>query len=272
MKTYWEGGARLFDTSPLYGTAEYTVGAFAADLGITNQMVVSNKIWSTGEFLADESHAVRSLEQSKGRLWRDRIDIMHCHSLTNVDIIVNILRAWKKEGHIRYVGISHHEDLYHEPLASWIERDIVDFVQVNYSIFNRSAEKHVLPAAAEHGVGVLVNMPLEKARLHKVVAGRPLPDFAKEFGAETWSQFFLKWVISNPVVTCTLPSTSDPDHARENVAAMTGSLPDPAMRERMVQYMENIPGFNDIAKMSWYPEKTYEGAILRSQAEIRARI
>jgi diketogulonate reductase-like aldo/keto reductase len=272
IKTYWDGGARIIDTSPLYGTAEYTVGAFAADLGITDQVVFSNKIWSTGDFLGDESHAARSLEQSKGRLWRDRIDIVHCHSLTNVDVVVNILRAWKKEGRIRYVGMSHHENPYHDPLASWIERDVVDFVQVNYSIFNRSAENRVLPAAADRGVGVLVNMPLEKARLHKVVAGRPLPDFAKEFGAETWSQFFLKWVISNPTVTCALPSTSDPDHARENVAAMAGPLPDQRMRDRMVQHMESIPGFNDIAKMPWYPDKAYDGTITRALAGLRARL
>ncbi|MEY9101433.1 aryl-alcohol dehydrogenase-like predicted oxidoreductase [Sinorhizobium fredii] len=271
IRTYWDGGARVIDTSPLYGTAEYCVGAFASSLGITDQVILSNKVWSTGEFAGDESHAIRSLEQSMGRLWRNQIDIMHCHSLTNVDNVVNILRAWKKEGQIRYVGVTHHENLYHDALASWIERDVVDFVQVNYSIFNRHAEERVLPAAAERGVGVLVNMPLEKARLHKVVEGRSLPDFAREFGAETWSQFFLKWVIANPAITCALPSTSNPDHARENIAALTGPLPDAAMRDRMVRHMETIPGFNDIAKMPWYPDKTYEGTIRRAQVNLRAR-
>lgn len=271
VRIYWEGGARLIDTSPLYGTAEYSVGAFAADLGITDEMILSNKIWSTGEFAADESHAVRSLQQSQGRLWRERIDIMHCHSLTNVDGVLNVLRAWKKEGLIRYVGVSHHESVYQPALASWIARDMVDFVQVNYSIFNRSAEEHVLPVAAGHGVGVLVNMPLEKARLHKVVEGRPLPDFAREFGAETWSQFFLKWVISNPVVTCALPSTSNPDHARENIAALSGPLPDAEMRNRMFKHMETIPGFQEIGKMAWYPGKTYDGVIRRAQADLKVR-
>jgi diketogulonate reductase-like aldo/keto reductase len=271
IAAYWAGGARIVDTSPLYGTAEYTVGAFAAAQEITDELIVSNKVWSTGEFVGDDSHAARSLQQSQNRLWRERIDIMHCHSLTNVDVIVNLLRAWKAEGRIRYVGITHHENMYHDALSSWIDRGVVDFVQVNYSIFNRNAEKSVLPAAAARGVGVLVNMPLEKARLHKVVAGRSLPSFAKDFGAETWSQFFLKWVISNPVVTCALPSTSNPAHARENIAALTGPLPDEPMRQRMVAHMETIPGFNEIARMPWYPDKTYNGTIRRAQAAIQAR-
>ncbi len=272
LKTYWEGGARVVDTSPLYGTAEYSVGDFATSLGINDEVFFSNKIWSTGEYVADESHALRSLEQSKGRLWRDRIDVMHCHSLTNVDAIVPILQAWKKEGHIRYIGVTHHENLYHEALASWINRGNIDFVQVNYSIFNREAEKRVLPAAADKGIGVLINMPLEKARLHKVVEGQRLPDFAKEFGAENWAQFFLKWVISNPLVTCALPSTSNPAHARENIGALRGPLPDQAMRQRMIRHMETIPGFADIARMPWYPDKKYEGVIRRAQAGARARI
>lgn len=271
IRRYWEGGARVIDTSPLYGTAELSVGDFAASLGIADQMFASNKIWSTGEFLADESHARRSLEQSLQRLWRGHIDLMHCHSLVNVDIIVPYLQAWKKEGLIRYVGISHHESAYLTPLASWVQRGAVDIVQINYSIFNRAAEAQVLPAAADHGVGVLVNMPLEKARLHKVVEGQPLPEFAREIGVENWSQFFLKWVIAHPAVTCALPSTSNPAHAGENIAALRGPLPDAAMRARMVRHMESIPRFQRIAEMPWYPDKTYPGIIGRARAALNAR-
>lgn len=272
LRTYWEGGARVIDTSPLYGTAEYSVGDFVSELGVNDQMFLSNKIWSTGEFVADESHAWRSLQQSMGRLWREQIDVLHCHSLTNVDPIIPILQAWKKEGHIRFIGVTHHENVYHDALASWMERGMIDFIQVNYSIFNRGAENRLFRIAADRGIGVLVNMPLEKARLHKVVGERPLPEFAKEFGAENWAQFFLKWVVSNPVVTCALPSTSNPAHARENIGALTGPLPTTAMRERMVKHMETIPGFAEIAKMPWYPDKQYQGTIRRAQADVRARI
>ncbi len=271
VRTYWEGGARVIDSSPLYGTAEFNIGAFASELGITDDAFMSNKIWSTGEFVNDDSHAWRSLQQTKGRLWRDQIDVMHCHSMTNVDPVIPLLRAWKTEGHIRYVGLTHHDNLYHEALASWIGRGVLDFIQVNYSIFNRGAEERVLPLAADIGIGVLVNMPLEKARLHKIVEGRPLPAFAAEFDAENWAQFFLKWVVSNPAVTCALPSTSNPAHALENVGALYGPLPTPAMRQRMVEHMESIPGFAQLGDMPWYPDKQYHGTIRQAQADVLAR-
>jgi aryl-alcohol dehydrogenase-like predicted oxidoreductase len=204
MRRYWDAGARVIDTSPLYGTAEITVGDYATSLNMTGSMFVANP--------------------------------------------------------------------YHEPLTQWVERGDLDFVQVNYSIFNRAAEERLIPAAAERGIAVITNMPFEKARLFKVVEGRPLPPFAKDFGAENWAQFFLKWVISNPAVTCVLPATANPNHAAENVGALRGPLPDRAMRARMVQHMQTIPGFDQIAKMPWYPDKKYPGIIGRSQAELRARL
>jgi diketogulonate reductase-like aldo/keto reductase len=271
IRHYWEAGCRLIDTSPLYGTAEITVGDFSIALGINERMFVADKIWATGEFLSDESQALHSLDQSLGRLWRERIDLMQCHSLVNVDVIVPYLRAWKKEGRIRYVGVTHYENSYHGPLADWIERGDVDFVQVNYSISNRAAEQRVLPAAADHGVAIMTNMPFEKARLFRIVEGRQVPDFARQIGIETWSQFFLSWVISNPTITCALPSTSNPQHSLENVAALRGTLPDPDMRQRMVRHMQDLPGFDRVAEMPWYPGKQYHGIIARAQAELRAR-
>src|ERR687896_332343 len=196
IRRFSEGGGRVIDTSPLYGMAEVNVGDFASALGINDQVFVGNKIWSTGEYLADDSHAARSLEQSRQRLWRDQIDLMQCHSLVNVDVI---------------------------------------------------------------------------APLHKLVAGRPLPDFARELGIETWAQFFLTWVISHPAVTCAIPATANPEHLSENIAAMRGPLPDRDMRARMVRYMETIPGFDTLDEMPWYPDKTYPGVIGRAQRELRRR-
>jgi diketogulonate reductase-like aldo/keto reductase len=272
LRRYWDAGVRVVDTSPLYGTAEITVGDYATSLNVSDGLFVANKIWATGDYLADESHARRSLALSEGRLWRTPIDLMQCHSLVNVDVIVPYLRAWKKEGRIRYSGITHFEAPYLEPLTQWVERGDIDFVQVNYSIFNRAAEARLLPMAAERGIAVLTNMPFEKARLFKIVEKQPLPGFAKEFGADNWAQFFLKWVISNPAVTCALPATSDPDHAAENIGALRGPLPDREMRARMVNHMEGIAGFDQIAKMPWYPDKKYPGIIGRSQAELRSRL
>lgn len=271
MRRYWTGGARVVDTSPLYGTAELTVGDYGTALGISDRLFVANKIWATGDFLADESHAMQSLRQSEGRLWRERLDLMQVHSLVNVDFIVPYLRAWKKEGRIRFLGVTHFENQYFEPLANWIQRGNLDFVQVNYSIFNRHAEERILPLAAERGTAVLTNMPFEKARLFKIVEGRSLPDFAREAGITTWAQYFLKWVISHPAVTVALSATADPAHAGENVAAMRGPMPDAAMRQRMVRHMESVPGFDKLAEMPWYPDKRYPGIIGRAQAQLRSR-
>lgn len=273
-RRYLESGVRVVDTSPLYGTGEVSIGSFLSEMGATDRIFISNKIWSTGEYLADESQALASMEQSRLRLWRDTIDLFFCHSLVNVDVVVPLLHAWKKEGRIRFSGASHHENEYHPMMAKLIERGQIDFVQVNYSIFNRGAEDRVLPAAADRGCGVFINMPLEKGRLHKLVEGRPLPDFAGEIGAANWAQFFIKWAMGHPAVTTVLAATSNPDHARENVGALRGPLPDQAMRQQMVRHMESIPGFNSLASMPWYPDKQamYRGVIRRSQAQLRQRL
>lgn len=273
VRQYWTAGARVVDTSPLYGSAEGTVGDISTSLGINDQLFITNKIWATGDFLADEGHARRSLEESQLRLWRSNIDLMQCHSLVNVDVVVPLMNVWKKEGLIRMVGVTHHENDYHELLAKWIQRGAVDAVQVNYSIANRHAERAVLQAAQERGVAVLINMPMEKGRLHKAIGHLPLPAFASELGIENWAQYFLKFVMSHPAVTCCLSATSNPRHARENVGALRGTLPDAAMRERMVRYVEGLPGFSQALTLPWYPDKQqqYQGLIRKSQAALRAR-
>lgn len=273
-RQYMEAGVGVVDTSPLYGTGETSVGSFLGTSNLTDKVFISNKVWSTGDFLADESHARASLDQSLLRLWRSRLDVLFCHSLVNVDVVLPILRAWKKEGLVRHVGASHHENAYHAILADLVERGQLDFVQVNYSIFNRGAEDRLLLAAADKGVGVFINMSMEKGRLHKLVAGQPLPAFAKEFGASNWAQFFVKWVMAHPAVTTVLTATANPEHAAQNVGALRGPLPDAAMRQRMVRHMEGLPGFAQLGSMPWYPDKQgqYPGVIRRAQAALRTRL
>lgn len=274
FKRYVAGGGRVIDTSPLYGSAEVSVGQFLNESPNAADIFLTNKIWSTGEYLGDESHAVESFRQSKLRTWRSKIEVMQCHSITNAAVVIPLMQSWKMDGQIAHVGVTHHETAAQEQLIRFIESGSVDFVQTNYSIFDRSAERRLLPAAAEKGVGVLINLPLEKARLLKVVEGRRLPDFAKEFGAGTWAQFFLKWVMAHPAVTSVLCGTSNPDHMTENLQAMTGSLPDEAMRRRMVAHMETIPAFASIGSMPWYPDKDqmYAGLIRDAQSNARARL
>jgi len=263
MKRFYDGGGRVVDTSPLYGMSEVSVGDFATSLGITRDLFITNKTWATGQWLGDDSQARSQLQQSMERLWRDKIDVMQCHSLVNVPVIVNIFKEWKKEGRIRYFGVTHHELPYYGPLAQWVEKGELDFVQVHYSIHTRQAEERILPAALDKGVAVLVNMPFEKARLFKIVEGQKLPGFAKEIDCKNWAQFFLKWVISHPAVTVAIPATTNPDHQTENIGALRGPLPDQAMRARMVKHMETIPGFDKLAEMPAYPGKTFVGVVKR---------
>lgn len=274
FERYVAAGGRVVDTSPLYGSAEIAVGQFMGEFEGSDEMFLANKVWATGDYLGDESHAEESFRQSRMRTWRDTINLMQCHSITNAPVIIPLMKAWKQEGLIRHVGVTHHESAAQDQLLAIVERDDVDFIQTNYSIFNRDAERRLLPAAADKGVGVLINLPLEKARLMKVVEGQPLPGFAEEFGATSWAQFFLKWVMAHPAVTSVLCGTSNPDHMSDNVQAMTGPLPDERMRARMVAHMETVPGFGAIGSMPWYPGKQdmYRGLIREAQANAIERL
>ena len=149
IKRFYDGGGRVIDTSPLYGTAETSLGDAANALGIADDLFITNKIWSTGEYLADDSFAIKSLEQSQGRLsWCDKFNVMQVHSLVNVDAILPIIKKWKRQNLVSHVGITHHEVSYFPMLADWVERGEVDFVQLHYSIHTRAAEDRILRAAA----------------------------------------------------------------------------------------------------------------------------
>lgn len=181
MRRFWDGGGRLLDISPLYGMSEVNVGEFAKALGITDKLFITNKVWATGAYLGDRAQAQQQFARSLQRLSRDRLDAMQAHSLVNVDIMLPLLKQWKQAGKIRYVGVTHHEmPLYSPAILNWIEKGDLDFVQIRYSILERGAEERILPAAADRGTAVLVNMPFEKARLFEVVRGQPLPEFARE--------------------------------------------------------------------------------------------
>ena len=272
LRRFWADGGRVVDVSPLYGTAEENIARYAVPAGIQNDIFLTNKIWSTGEHLWDESHAARSLHESMQRLSRTApIDVMQCHSLVNVETIIPILHAWKAEGRIRRIGVTHHDPAYFEPLANWVQTGDVDFVQTRYSIAERSAEQRVLPTAVDQGVTVMVNMPLEKGRLHQLVGARPLPDFVAELGIRSWSQYFLKWAISHPAVAVALPATSVPDHVTDNMEAARGPLPDAGMRARMLEHMQTIPGFDRVTDQPWYPGKRYPGVVNRGMKAVQAR-
>jgi len=272
LRRFWSAGGRVVDVSPLYGLSEENIARYAVPAGIQNQLFITNKIWSTGDYLWDESHAERSLRGSMQKLSRTTpFDVMQCHSLVNAETVVPMLHAWKVEGRVRRLGVTHHDPAYFGPLANWVRTGDVDFVQVRYSIAERRAEETILPLAADNGVAVMANMPLEKARLHQLVGTRPLPDFTADLGIESWSQYFLKWVIAHPAITVALAATSNPDHADDNMRAGRGPLPDEAMRARMLEHMRSIPGFTEVTAQRWYPEKRYPGVVNRAMSAMQAR-
>lgn len=268
VRRYWDGGGRVFDVSPLYGNSEAVLGDLLAELGVAGEAFIANKIWTTGEYLSDRRHAEAALERSLTNLWRESFDVMQVHSLTNAEMNVAILRSWKEAGLIRHIGVTHHVSAYFPALEAWIRTGNVDVVQARYSIFRRDVEARVLPAAADHGVAFFAHMTMEKDRLHRVVAGRPLPSWAvRDLRCENWTQYFLKYVLSHPAVTCALVATRDPDHVRENLHALRGPLPDAELRARMVSHLEGLDGFAAIDDTPWYPEKEFDGRVRLSGGE-----
>ena len=263
LDTHWRGGGRVVDTSALYGASEANVGEFARQLGITNRMFLTDKSWNCGEYAFDPSHTKRQFAQSLKHLSRKQLDVVGIHSMTNVGMVLPVLRALKAEGKIRYVGLTSHEMYQYGGMEPAMIAGTIEFVQVRYSIFQRTAEERLLPLAADHGIAVMVNMALEKGRLHQVVAGKPLPGFAREFGIRNWAEYFLKYVVGHPAVTCVVPATTNPEHAKENLGAMRGPLPDAAMRRQMLDHLRGIDGFDRIASVPWYPGKTFEGGLVK---------
>jgi len=189
------------------------------------------------------------------------MDVQQVHSLENYDQVLHLLKQWKAEGRVRYIGATHWNAECYDTLERLVRTADLDFIQVNYSIFSRRCEERLLPACADNGVVVQINMPFEKARLFTCVQGQRVPEWAREFGATTWAQFFLKYVISHPAVTNVIPATSNPDHVSDNLGALYGELPDNAMRARMVRHMEGIPGFADTLRQPPYPGKSYGGVV-----------
>lgn len=229
LEAFVAGGGRVVDSSPMYGHAETVLGRAAADLGATGRLFVATKVWTRGAESGREQ-MTRSFE----RLGVETMDLMQVHNLLDLETHLATLAAWKAEGRVRYVGLTHYTDARHDDLARLIERHPVDFVQFNYNIAARNAEDRLLPACADNGVAVIVNEPFEKGQLFSRVGDRPLPGWAADIGCRSWAQFFLKYIFGHPAVTCAIPATSDPGHAAENVAAGRGPLPDTATRRRMV--------------------------------------
>ena len=235
IKFFAEQGGKLIDTSPMYGNAEQVIGNLTTDLNIADKLFYATKVWTQGK-----EEGVKQMESSMRKLKRSQLDLIQIHNLVDWQTHLKTLQQWKEEGKVRYLGITHYTTSSHDLLEQIIKTEKIDFVQFNYSIRVRNAERSLLPAARDRGVAVIINEPLEKGSLFKMVRGKPLPSWAAENDMNNWAQFFLKYVIAHPAVTCVIPATSNPKNLLDNMSAGNGKLPDENLRRRMVEFIEGL--------------------------------
>src|SRR5437016_8614551 len=228
-------GGRVIDTSPMYGRAEQVIGDLTAALGIREKLFFATKVWTQGK-----QAGIESMKRSMARLRAERIDLMKFHNLVDVSTHLATLREWKAQGRIRYIGITHYESGAFPDVEKILRREKLDFLQINYSLMEREAEKRILPLAQERGVAVIVNRPFGAGDLFGKVRSKPLPDWATEFDCQSWAQFFLKWIVGHPAVTCAIPATDKPDHIEDNMQGGIGRLPDVKVRQRMVEIASSL--------------------------------
>ena len=236
IATLVSGGGKLIDTAPSYGTAESVVGDLVATAGLRGRVFLATKLETY-----DRSTGSAELRASLQRLRTDRVDLMQLHNVADPNQDLAMLREWKAQGLCRYIGITTSFDGDFDAVEAVLRRQRPDFLQVDYSLADRLAEKRVIPAAAEIGAAVLTNLPFARNRLFQAVRGQPLPAWAGEFDAASWAQFFLKYLLGNPTVTAVIPGTSNPEHMADNLAAGRGRLPDAAQRRKMAAFFDALP-------------------------------
>src|SRR5438094_1916827 len=232
LRSLVEVGGRVVDSSPMYGAAESVVGDLAAELAITDKLFLATKIWTSGR-----DAGAAQMEQSLKRLRAPRLDLIQIHNLLDWRTHLRTLREWKAAGRIRYLGVTHYTSSAYDELERVLRAETLDFVQVNYSLGEREAERRILPLARDRGVAVLANRPFAEGGLFQRVRAQAVPSWAAEFDCESWAQFFLKWILADPAVTCAIPGTSRPQHLVDNLRAAAGRLPDAAMRDRMAAHI-----------------------------------
>lgn len=229
-----EKGATLIDSSPQYERSEETLGDVIAADNRRAELFLATKVWTDGQAAGE-----RQMKQSAELMQTEKIDLMQVHNLRDTDLHMATIREWQQDGRIRYNGITHWLESAFEDLQAAMQKHNPQFIQINYSLGEREADQRVLPMAQDMGIGVLINRPYMHGKLFRAVQGRPLPDWATEI-ADSWGQFFLKFILSHPAVTCVIPATSKMEHLEDNLGAGIGLMPDADMRARMVSYFESL--------------------------------
>ncbi|MFH1045054.1 MAG: aldo/keto reductase [Pseudomonadota bacterium] len=240
LARFIKAGGQMVDSSPMYASSESVVGDLVADLGAEKSLFLATKVWTSGR-----EAGIRQMEESLRRMRAPTLnpramDLMQVHNLTDVKTQLKTLREWKQQGRIRYLGITHYHEGAFAELERLIKSEQLDFAQFNYNVVTTAAEQRLLPICVEYKTAVIVNRPFEEGELFRRVKGRELPKWAQEFDCNNWAQFFLKFILAHPAVTCAIPATRNPDYLVDNMGAALGRLPDAAMRRRMVQHMRSL--------------------------------
>jgi diketogulonate reductase-like aldo/keto reductase len=235
LQTFFDMGGEAIDSSPMYGTSPQVIGYCLKRTQNKQALFSATKVWTETRV-----NGIAQMENSE-RLWGvKRFDLMQIHNLMDWRTHLETLIEWKKQGRIRYLGISTSHGRRHAEFLEIMGREPLDFVQFTYNVLDREAERHLLPLAAERKQAVMVNRAFRRGELFKQFGNKPLPEWAGEFDCANWAQFFLKFVVSHPAVTCVIPATRRVDHMKQNMGANYGRLPDAAMRKRMIEYVESL--------------------------------
>ena len=235
LKKFAELGGKLIDTAPAYGSSEAVLGDLIQELGIRERLFLATKTDMRGAVTG-----AASFQSSLDRLKSGKIELMQVHNLLNAASELAAMREWQQAGKIKYIGITTSQAQQFDDMERLMKGETMDFVQLNYSLEDREAEKRLLPLARDRGIAVIVNLPFGRGRLFAKAGSKPLPDWAAEFDCASWSQFFLKYIVSHPAITCAIPGTRAEQHAVDNFGAALGKLPDAAMRKRQETYFTDL--------------------------------
>ena len=242
MRTLVDGGGTVFDTAPSYGASEEVAGAIARELGITDRIFWATKVNVAGRGSgADPARAREQIESSFQKLGKSKIDLIQVHNLADVPTQLGVLKELKSEGRVRYIGVTTTSNRQYGELEAVMRNEPIDFIGIDYAVDNRDVEQTILPLAAERKIGVMVYLPFGRTRLWNRVEGRQLPEWAAEFDATTWAQFFIKYVVGHPAVTVVTPATSQARHMTDNLGGGMGRIPDEATRRRMAELVDALP-------------------------------
>lgn len=235
LQRFFELGGGMIDSSPMYGSSPEVIGYGLRQIEDTSSLFAATKVWTPLQAMGEEQMA-----ESRENWGLERFDLMQVHNLLNWEGHLETLRADKEAGRVRYIGITTSHGRRHAEMEKIMANEPLDFVQFTYNILDREAEDRLLPLAAERGIGVIANRPFQRKQLIRRFQDKPLPDWAGEIDCANWPQFLLKFIVSHPGVTCAIPATTRVEHMSENMGAMTGRLPDAALRQRMIRTIEEL--------------------------------